>query len=243
MSIYHGGKKRLGKELAQVIYDLSLDIEQEYDFEIKGYCEPFCGMLGVYQHIPEMFKDHKPKMKYKAGDLNKSVILMWQEAQKGWKPPNTCSEKHFNELKYNGKDSAEKGFIGHQFGYGGQYFLAFRTKYGKPPIQQKAVNNVVDISTKLINVKFNYGDYKQFTELKGYIIYCDPPYVNTTQYDNSFDSKNFWLWCEYMSKYNIVFVSEYKAPKGIEKVFSKKVKLTGKKTKTLQKVEKLYLLF
>jgi site-specific DNA-adenine methylase len=236
-------RKRIGKELSEIIYEISIDIENEYDFEIKGYCEPFCGMLGVYQHIPVLFDKHNAHMKYKAGDTNKSVILMWQEAQKGWIPPITCTEKHFEELKNNGKDSAEKGFIGHQFGYGGQYFLAFRTKYGKSPIQKKASDNVVDISTKLHNVSFNYGDYKQFTNLKGYIIYCDPPYSKTTQYNDNFDSEKFWEWCEYMSENNIVFVSEYKAPKGILKIFSKKVKLTGKKTNTLEKTEKLFLLF
>lgn len=47
MTCYNGGKQRIGKKLADIIYDESLDIEYEYDFTIKGYCEPFCGMLGV----------------------------------------------------------------------------------------------------------------------------------------------------------------------------------------------------
>lgn len=131
MTSYHGGKQFIGKKLAQIIYDVSMDIEDEEDFEIKGYCEPFCGMLGVYQHIPDLFKDHKPKLKYKAGDTNKSVILMWKEAQKGWKPPTKCSEEHYNELKYNGEDSAEKGFVGHQCAFGGYYFSGYALKYGK----------------------------------------------------------------------------------------------------------------
>jgi hypothetical protein len=65
MCSYHGGKQRIGKRLSSVIADESLVIEDEYDFKIKGYCEPFCGMLGVYKHIPDLFEDHKPKLKYK----------------------------------------------------------------------------------------------------------------------------------------------------------------------------------
>lgn len=43
MTAYHGGKQRIGKEIATVIADMTQDVT------IKGYCEPFCGMLGVYQ--------------------------------------------------------------------------------------------------------------------------------------------------------------------------------------------------
>ena len=52
MTLYAGGKKRIGEEIANVIYDIS----NESNFKIKGYCEPFCGMMGVYQHIPELWK-------------------------------------------------------------------------------------------------------------------------------------------------------------------------------------------
>ena len=70
MCSYHGGKQRIGKRLSSIIADQSLDIEDEYDFKIKGYCEPFCGMLGVYKHIPDLFDDHKPKLKYKLSQYN-----------------------------------------------------------------------------------------------------------------------------------------------------------------------------
>jgi hypothetical protein len=57
MTSYHGGKQRIGQKLAQVIYDESMDISEEEGFQIKGYCEPFSGMLGVYKYIPELFKE------------------------------------------------------------------------------------------------------------------------------------------------------------------------------------------
>jgi len=47
MTAYHGGKQKIGKILANVIYDVSTEIEQDKKFVIKGYCEPFSGMLGV----------------------------------------------------------------------------------------------------------------------------------------------------------------------------------------------------
>ena len=57
MTTYHGGKQRIGKTLAQIFVEESIGIEGEYDFKIKGYCEPFCGMLGVYQYIPKLFEE------------------------------------------------------------------------------------------------------------------------------------------------------------------------------------------
>lgn len=246
MTAYHGGKQFIGKKIAEVIYDISIEIEKDENFEIKGYCEPFCGMLGVYQHIPSLFKKY-PQLKYKAGDINRSVILMWKESQKGWKPPTKCTEEYYNKLKYNNKDSAEKGFIGHQCAFGGIYFGSYALKYGKSPNSIKqGSNNVKKVTEKVKNVKFSYGEYTQFSNLKGYIIYCDPPYSKTFQYKKSFNNNKFWEWCDIMSKYNIVFISEYDKPKDIEAdlVFSKTSKLTGNfiKKDNKSRTEKLYVI-
>ena len=59
MTYFLGGKKRIGEEISYYIYNISNDS----DFIIKGYCEPFCGMMGVYNHIPKLFEKHKPKLK------------------------------------------------------------------------------------------------------------------------------------------------------------------------------------
>jgi DNA adenine methylase len=221
MTSYHGGKKRIGKKLAEAIYNESLLQEDLCDFTIKGYCEPFSGMLGVYQHIPELFGEHSPKLKYKASDINKSVIMMWKEAQHDWKPPNKkISKKKFNQLKYDGKFSADKGFIGHMYTYRGVFFDGYFA-HNMSKINHNA-RNVVTIAEKLKNVDFSSGDYKKFSRIKNHIIYCDPPYQDTqqrfyigNQYKNrlEFDSELFWDWCRMMSKNNIVFVSEYKAPR------------------------------
>lgn len=257
MTAYHGGKQRVGKQLAEVIYDTSIKIESRgakgsgaanragRGFQIKGYCEPFCGMLGVYQHIPALFQDHKPKLKYKAGDVNKSVILMWKAAQKGWKPPaEKISKKEFLDLK-NSKPSAFSGFIGHVHAFRGVYFTGYFT-HPKSKLRHSS-QRVQDIASNLKNVSFQSGDYKKYSNLKNYIIYCDPPYAGTRQHyfrrstavstgrhnkkvNLNFDSDEFWEWCEKMSKDNIVFVSEYKAPRNTQKIWSKNK-------------EKLYILY
>lgn len=253
MTAYHGGKQRLGKKLAEIIVDTSLDIAEEEDYYIVGYCEPFCGMLGVYRHIPKFFEEEGYNdLIYLAGDANGSVIKMWQSAQKGWIPPITCSEKKFNDLKYSKCDSAEKGYIGHQYSFGGQWFKGYAPKYGKTNNSERASKNIVEISKTLKDVKFSKSIYERFSRLKGYVIYCDPPYDNESnshynvngKNSNNFNSKKFWDWCKEMSKHNIVFVSNYTSPKGTQLIFNNKHKMTGSKkimTKKNERVEKLFL--
>jgi site-specific DNA-adenine methylase len=224
MTAYHGGKQRIGEKIAQIIFKTAEKISLKRHIKIKGYCEPFCGMLGVFHHIPKLFKR---QIKYHAGDINKSVILMWRKAQKGWRPPTTKITRHeFDRLKYNNKYSALKGFVGHVYTYRGVFFDGYF-----PHTQSKIKHNsdnVVKIAKKLKQVHFTDGNYEQFSKLKNYILYCDPPYQGTEkryysgkQYKNKlqFNHIKFWQWCKKMAKTNIVFVSEYKKPR--DKMFKK----------------------
>lgn len=241
MTSFHGGKQRIGKKIANVIYENTKDIDN-----IVGYCEPFCGMLGVYRHIPELIGN---SVNYIGGDKNKSVILMWGKAQHGWIPPTSCTEDEFNRLKLE-NSCAEKGFIGHQFSYGSQYFVGFSGKYGGETEQPVASNRVVIIAKTLKNIKLTSGSYTQFSHLENHIIYCDPPYDSTTNRysgdDNinwKFDHKTFRKWCTTMfSKGNVVFVSEYKNISNAKLVFESKHKLTGKNPKSRKRIEKLFML-
>jgi site-specific DNA-adenine methylase len=224
---FHGGKQRTGEEIADVVHEISVNIEEDEGFQIKGYCEPFCGMLGVYKHIPELFEGHKPKLRYKAGDANASLIAMWQAAKKGWKPPiRKIKIGEFERLAGNGKVSREKGYIGHLYGYRGKYFQPFEHRTTKA-MRIRSSEGVHTIGEDLRTVSFTSGFYTQFSRLRGYVIYCDPPYaVQSYYYDEYgtrrvFDRDAFWEWCRRMSENNIVFVSEYSMPKDFEEVWSK----------------------
>lgn len=250
MTAYHGGKQRIGKKLANLIVNESISISDDENFEIKGYCEPFCGMLGVYKHIPALFQNEGLDITYKAGDTNNSVIKMWKEAQKGWKPPINTTETEYNKLKH-ANDSALKAYIGHQYSYGGQFFNGYAPKYGKSANSTKASENVQNIASELKRVQFKKVPYTDFSQLKGYVIYCDPPYeggwsnYNDVKSKTAFDIEKFWNWCDRMADDNIVFISSYQAPRGTECIFTSTHKLTGddRKMKNKQRTEKLYLLY
>ena len=214
MTSYHGGKQRIGAEIAQIIKQVSNQVEEQTGIRFKGYLEPFCGMLGVYQHIPELFSDHQ-RFKYQAGDINESVIKMWKSLQDGWKPPTKCSERKFYQLKGNGQSSAEKGFIGHACAFRGVYFATydFRVSGERLKYNRKNLERISNILTKN-KVYIKHISYPYWSKLKGYVIYCDPPYFSSSKYPNeynkyqNFDLEKFYKWVEKMAKDNLVFVSE-----------------------------------
>jgi DNA adenine methylase len=243
MTSYHGGKQRIGLQIAEYIHYISSSVLPS-DIKIDGYCEPFVGMCGVYRYIPILFGEKN--LKYLAGDTNKSVIKMWTQVQKGWRPPVSTTEKEYNSLR-EGPPSALKGYIGHQYSFGGQFFMGYSTKYGKTPDSTRASNNVVEIGKSMESVEFKYGSYEQYSNLKNYIIYCDPPYENSSQrYTamNGFLSEEFWEWCRKMARRNIIFVSSYEAPKDFIEVMTSSHKLTGiiHSNASRKRVEKLFLL-
>ncbi len=230
---YFGGKQKNGHEIAESIYCIAQVIREDYGVEFKGYCEPFVGMAGVYQHIPDFFTDQN--LQLKAGDFNPNLILMWKAFQRGWNPPLKCTETNFYKYKENNRSSAVKGFHGFTYARRGIFLTAYDQDMTTPQIK-KYKKQLQESGKTLEKVNFSSGDYSRFSGLKNYIIYCDPPYTNTEQryFDNKrnmpeFDSDGFWDWCREMSGHNLVFVSEYQAPKDAYKVWSK-----GK--------EKLYLI-
>lgn len=61
-----------------------------------------------------------------------------------------------------------------------------------------------------------------------------------------FDHNEFYEWCRYMAKDNILFISEYNMPKDFEKIWSKKDRISGINTNNrdnVKRTEKLFLLF
>ena len=181
------------EKIANIIVDEVID-KINKGFKIEGYCEPFCGMLEVYQYIPILFEEEEIYIDYLAGSNNESIIKMWQEAQKGWIPPTYYTKSKYNILN-NCKSSSLKGFKIMEKLFTG----LLKTK--------KASRKVVYISNELYDVEFIYTDYKKFSNLKNFVIYCNPP---------NFYDLDFWRWCKKMSKSNIIFVNQNRKPRDVK---------------------------
>ena len=95
------------------------------------------------------------------------------------------------------------------------------------------------------NIDFRNCDYKDLNP-NDMIIYCDPPYRGTTQYDKNivgeFDHDEFWDTMRKWSKNNTVLISEYDAPQDFEIVWQKDVKLDirNKNNEKQERIENLF---
>lgn len=104
-------------------------------------------------------------------------------------------------------------------------------------------------TTKALRGKaqFTQRGYADADVRPGDVVYCDPPYANTTSYKDTdaFDHDKFWDVCrDWAALGALVFVSEYTAPDDVVCVWQRAQTdglRKGKEGKT-QSIEKLFLL-
>jgi DNA adenine methylase len=241
MAAYQGGKKRLGKELFEVMDEFSEEVYGDESIEMP-YLEPFCGMCGVLVHVAK-----NTDREITASDINKDIILMWKALQKGWIPPSVCTREIYDKLKRSKKPSAERGFIGVTCSFGAQFFGGnYRPRSRDRNFITVGKKGVMDAARHMEDVHFVSKSYDEF-DPKGTIVYCDPPYRGnniSSEYFHSFDHERFWDVMRMWSKNNMVFISETSAPKDFVPIWEKKYKVSfltsGKNTKKDFR-EKLYI--
>lgn len=181
-----------------------------------------------------------------ASDIHPSLILMWQALQRGWKPPKKVSKAMYDRLKAQKGSSPEKAYAGFGYSFGGNYFKGFKPSYGRP--QTNLHSQVSAVTSKMSSVKFHRMEYQDLSNLRGWIIYCDPPYANSYQNyklekksAGTFSSSAFWDWARYMSRNNLVFVSEYEAPRDFVSIYSRAIQATNRSGHNAKAVEHLFI--
>lgn len=152
-----------------------------------------------------------------SSDCHVDLILMFKALKSGWVPPSALTEDEYRTLKA-AEPSAVRGFAGFACSWGGKWFGGYARGNGA-----KGARNYADESSRSLvrdasnfsNVVFALADYRTLNILPDDVVYCDPPYAETTEYKDAFNSAEFWgiaqKWREIGAD---VFISEYKAPDG-----------------------------
>lgn len=236
---YQGGKVRIGKAVAATLKKQEAKYAKELGLTTPlPYFEPFGGMLGVMRYMGEEGEARKRDTrahvrKRVASDVNQDVVEMWRRAQKGWKPPKKCSEKEWERLRRSAltarAPSAARGFVGSQVSFGGAFFSGYAGRYDpSKDFCAQGARGLAKILPEVQDVKMYALPYEEFHP-KGYLIYADPPYdthyasFGRNKYMSRFDSAKFWRTMEEWSKDNLVFVSEFKAPRGWKTIWKQQV--------------------
>lgn len=234
-----GSKARHGKEMMAVIRFL-LDL---YGLNSTCWVEPFVGGANMMVHAT-MFPERI------ANDSNAHVISMFNAVQNGWEPPDSVSEEEYRALAKAPALPGDPlvGFVGVGCSFAGKWFGGYARGNDSKGVPRnycaESKRNILKQKPHIVGVRFGSGDYRQTSIPPGSVIYCDPPYHETTKYKAAFDTQAFWRWCGGLAtKGHPVFVSEYEAPEHWTCVWSKKVfnSLT-QDTGAKEGVEKLFTL-
>lgn len=233
---YMGSKARISKEVSKILNRYILDNN------VSIYIEPFVGGANMIENIV-------CKNKYGL-DINDYIICMWNALQKGYLPPDTITKEEYEDIK-NNKDKYPKELVaiaGFCATYNAKWFGGYagivHTKIGTVRnYYDESIRNILNQVPKVNDVSFSCKDYREIRleKLNNVLIYCDPPYANTTKYKDDFNHDDFWRWVRLASKNNFVFVSEYSAPDDFISIWEKPVVTTLDKNSRKIDIEKLFI--
>lgn len=236
---YMGSKSKIKKDILPILQKI-ID-----DNNISTYIEPFVGGANIIDSIKCQNKI--------GGDKSETLIELLKYVRDGGELPSEVSKELYDEVRRNkNNDKYDKWFIGaigYLASYNGRYFdggyaKTIITKTGAiRNYYDEAKRNLENQSKYLQGIDFIYGEYTQFSNISNSLIYCDPPYKDTKQYNTSknFNHDMFWEWCRTMSKNNIVIISEEKAPKDFICIWEQNVKRTIDNNKRINKTERMFM--
>lgn len=224
---YMGGKSRISKQIADVLNAATKD---------RVFVSLFCGSCAIESKVQADVKILNDKHPY--------LIAMWQALQNGWTPPDVVTKEEYYRVKANmDENPALTGFVGFGCSFGGKWWGGYaKDKRGDDYCGQAKRGLLKDLSG-VVNATFTCLDYKDVEIPDGAVVYCDPPYANTTGYTlGQFDTNEFWEYVRQLSKRCDVYISEESASDDFECIWSKEKVRTLEKNDNVGhvKVEKLF---
>ena len=211
---YLGGKAKGADHILKVLNDPM--------FDGMHYVEPFIG----YAHILRRVENKKS---YRASDCNSLLITLLKAVQNKRTLPK-ISENEYHKLKNQNGNTLRRAVAAFCYSYCGKEFGGYVDKYVRDGSkrsyseERKRYYKTLQENEQFMSANIRCIDYCKL-KFKNKLIYCDPPYANTTGYknkneENDFDSEKFWELMRKWSQDNYVFISEYRAPRDFKCVTS-----------------------
>lgn len=207
-----GSKDSIAHRILPIILQNRVDDNQPY-------VEPFCGGCNVIDKVSG---------RRIANDSNNYLIALWRKlVYENWQPPHIDKQMYLDVRRSPHRyPDWLVGYIGFVCSFRGKWFGGYRGNNIKVDngtvrnYQTESKNSMIEQIDKLRSVEFTNCYYDELDIPDNAIVYCDPPYTNTTEYANKFDHKKFWQWARELSqKNNNVYISESQAPDDFEIVW------------------------
>lgn len=231
--MYQGGKSRIAKQLAIIMLNVTKSLRER---ESNCFVSLFCGSCSVESKITGFDK-------VILNDKHKYLIEMFKGVQNGYELPEYISEEDYKYIRsHKDEDKVLTGFVGFGCSFGGKWFGGYaRNKRGTNYAKRSKHSLLKDMKT-LQDAEFLCNDYREVEIPDNAVVYCDPPYNNTTGYNNEkFDSDSFWNYMRELSQNHLVFISEQEAPIDFIPIWEKAVIRTLNKNNQFKKTEKLFV--
>ena len=224
---YFGGKAKIAKYIVPYLEGVRK--------ENQIFVEPFVGGANIVSQMSG---------KRKAYDFNEYLIEMYKGVQNGYELPDSLTEEEYRYIReHKDEDKVLTGFVGFGCSFAGKWFGGYARNKQNHNYCKASKNSLMKKMSTMVDVEFDWRDYKSLF-LKGCLIYCDPPYANTTKYTGvpDFDSEEFWDIMREWSKDNDVYISEYEAPDDFVSVLDipTKTNIRDKSDSVCSRVEKLF---
>lgn len=234
---YLGSKRRIAKYIVPIM----LEVAKRKAYNL--WAEPFVGGGNIIDKIPNSYT----RFGY---DINPHTIEALKDVRDfANNLPNECSEEYYNSIKGTTPKHITS-WLRYVASFGGKFEGGYARGFSNAGYArnfiEEAKSNALKQSPNLHGVILLCSDYSELY-FEDALIYCDPPYKNTTKYKtNPFNYEHFYIWCRNMSKAgNTVFVSEYNMPDDFKVVWEGHIKTNFASTRsepTHNALEKLYLL-
>tara|TARA_Y100000389_G_scaffold75597_1_gene72260 strand:+ start:1215 stop:1916 length:702 start_codon:yes stop_codon:yes gene_type:complete len=208
---YVGGKSKNADHIIEILNN------KKYDN--MNYLEPFVGYCHILRRVTN-------KKSYNASDANPLLITLLNGIQDGTKYNNIhITKDQYERLKTNNNDNSfKRALAAFAYSYNGKlwggYTLSSSTRDNYPQ-ERKRYYDLLSTNDTFNKTKLSCRDFSTLNP-KNKLIYCDPPYKGTTGYGESFDTELFWNTMRKWSKNNVVYISEYSAPKDFKCVAKSK---------------------
>lgn len=174
-------------------------------------------------------------------DIHKELIALLKKAQTAPENiPDRILEDEYYKVK-NNRDSYESwyvGLVGFCASFGAKYFGGY-ARDSRDDNSGKwsagAITNLKKQAAFLKDISFINIDFREIpkNKLKGYVIYCDIPYRDTTKYSTKkFPYDDFYDWAKEISIENVVLISEYNMPVDYKCIWVKEQKTLLDSNKT-----------
>lgn len=225
---YMGSKRRISKELLEII--LKNRTSEQY------YVEPFVGGGNMIENVTgnrigsDFFEP-----------VIKALTFIRDDIKNIPKDNTEFTESDYNNAKNSSNPTNLECYALFSYSFMSKYRGGWARSKNRDFVKESVRND--SKQSKLIQgVDLRTCSYDALIIPDNSIIYCDPPYENTTKYSNVFNHEDFWQWCrEKTIEGHEVFISEYNAPSDFTEVWSKTINgINGYNGNDNKAIEKLF---